>query len=228
MPSAAWSDDSWLQGASLSDKPFLKLLIPLPKSPMVSAIFPRPNSTRTTTATTSQCAIEPEPITLPPSSSLRCFYPLRRHTRGSRFAAGFVKPQTLGAAGCASAYLGVVDFDLSSTQVAVPGHQRDRRSLPPRSRGAVSPSLLESFGMHAKMACDASAGARLRTKLTSALIAVSIPVALMPFIGTFAETHVMTAPREDLRQVHRQALDYDQGHDPGAAARPPPGCDHAK
>src|SRR4029077_17021360 len=50
---------------SSSDMPFLKALMPVAKSPISSEIFPRPpNSSRTTTATRSQCTQLKEPIGL--------------------------------------------------------------------------------------------------------------------------------------------------------------------
>src|SRR2546423_12987276 len=49
-----------------SDIPFLNALIPCAMSPISSEILPRPNNSRTTTTTTSQCQILNEPIGYPP------------------------------------------------------------------------------------------------------------------------------------------------------------------
>src|SRR5690606_27321986 len=46
--------------------PFLKLLMPLPKSPTTSEMRPRPNRTSTTRATMIQCQSEQPPIVREP------------------------------------------------------------------------------------------------------------------------------------------------------------------
>src|SRR6185436_15636201 len=47
---------------SSSERPFLKLLMPLATSPIRSEILPRPNSRTTINITMAQCQIEKEPI----------------------------------------------------------------------------------------------------------------------------------------------------------------------